>query len=104
MTNGASCHNESFTAGAAGEILLTRNTLSGNDPASFPVIVLQGDAAFTVKVRLSEDADWSAYPGDGSSAAGEVLVIRGRWSHIKVEIADTKKLWFYGDQIFQAWS
>lgn len=101
--NGFSYHRKKFVADASGAIYLTGATL-GAPLESMCALLLQGDAAFTVKVRAGADAPWAAYPGDGSSAAGEPLLIRGRWFELKVEIANTQTLWFHGDAIPLAWN
>lgn len=104
MTSGPSYHRAKLTATDTGVIYLNENTLDGQRISSFPVVLLQGDAAFVVKVRLADDAPWAAYPGDGSSAAGEPILLRGRWHELRVEIAEGQILWFHGDQVPLAWS
>lgn len=78
----------------------------GIDFINFSTVLIQASATFTIQVRLGEAGatTWVAYPGDATSAAGEVLVVRGRWPEVQVTAAEGTTVWVVADMIAAAWS
>lgn len=83
-------------------IYLTRATL-GWSPILYPVIIIQAVGAATVAVMGLDGATWCPYPGSaGSLDAGDIAVIRGRWTALRV--ATESNIWVKGDLDFTAYN
>ena len=86
-----------------GYVYLTKGVLGWN-PETFPAIVVQATGAVTAVEVLGLDGEtWCAYPGtDATIGSGEVKILRGRWTAIRLATADD--VWVKGDLLDAAYN
>lgn len=83
-TGGSGVINTGGAVTQATVIFLTRATL-GFNPLLYPALLIQCEAAATVKVLGLDKTTWVTYPGASASiSAGAIKVIRGRWEALKL--------------------